>query len=103
MISRRGKRKLTYEGENFWWFVRVDSTGAHRIHIISEDKKVYLKRPFLDTEVPVTPAYVKKLLEEYFRKYKAAYAAECEMRTEREAICVSAGERSAGWQRISRI
>lgn len=68
MISRRGKRKLTYEGENFCWFVRVDSTGAHRIHIMSEDKKVNLQRPFLDTEEPVTPAYVRKLLEEYFRK-----------------------------------
>lgn len=68
MISPKGKRKLTYEGENFCWFVRVNSTGSHRIHIMSEDKKVHLEHPFLDTEVPVTPAYVRKLLEEYSRK-----------------------------------
>ena len=66
MISQKGKRKLIYEGEIFCWFVQVNSTGSHRIHIMSEDKKVHLKRPFLDTEVPVTPAYIRKLLEEYF-------------------------------------
>lgn len=68
MVSSKGKRKLNYEKQNFLWFVQVTSAGAHRIHIISEDKKVHLVRPFLDTEVPVTPVYIRKLLEEYFRR-----------------------------------
>lgn len=68
MISQKGKRKLTYEGTNFCWFVRAGSRGGHRIYIVSEDKKLRLEYPFLDTEVPVTPAYVRKLLREYFRK-----------------------------------
>ncbi len=69
MISQKGKRKLIYEGENFCWFVRVSFQKGHRIHIVSEDKKLHLEYPFLDTETPVTSAYVRKLLREYFRKH----------------------------------
>lgn len=66
MVSKKGKRKLEHEGKIFYWFVRRNSDGILRIRILSEDKKVNLDYPLLDREVSVVPAYVKKLLEEYF-------------------------------------
>lgn len=66
MVSKKGKRKLEYEGKIFYWFVRRNSDGIPRIRILSEDKKMNLDYPLLDREVPVVHAYVKKLLEEYF-------------------------------------
>lgn len=65
MVSGKNKRKIEYEGTNYYWYVRVNDHG-HRVHIISEDKKVHLEYPFIDTEVPVTPQDIRKHLEEYF-------------------------------------
>ena len=67
MVSKKGKRKLEYQGKVFYWFVRVNSEGIPRIHILSEDKKVNLESSLFDREVPVVSAYVKQLLEEYFK------------------------------------
>ena len=58
MVSRKNKRKIVYEGTNYYWYVRVDALG-HRVHILSEDKKVHLECPFLDTEIPVTPQNIR--------------------------------------------
>ena len=66
MVSKKGKRKLEYEGKIFYWFVRANSEGVPRIHILSDDKKVNLEYPLFDREVPVVTSYVKKLLEDYF-------------------------------------
>lgn len=63
MVNKKGKRKLIYAGKIFYWFVRIDDAG-HRIHIVSDEGK-HLAYPFLDTEVPVTPGYIRKLLEEH--------------------------------------
>lgn len=68
MISKKGKRKFEFEGNIFYWFVRVNHVGHQRIHIISEDKKVNLEFPPLDSEVPIEPSYIRELLKRYFNK-----------------------------------
>ncbi len=66
-VSPKGKRKYIYNNETYYWFVRKNSEGIFRIHIISYDKKINLERPMFDTEVPVTGAYINTLLDEYFK------------------------------------
>lgn len=68
MISKKGKRKLVYEEKIFYWFVRVNSIGIPKIHILSEDKKINLEYPLFDKEIPATTAYIKHLLKEHFEK-----------------------------------
>ena len=64
MVSKKNMRKIEYEGTCYYWYVRVKD-HSHRVHIISEDKKVHLEFPFLDTEIPVTPEDIRKHLKEY--------------------------------------
>lgn len=66
MVAKKGKRKIEYEGNVFYWFVRADDNGNIRIHILSEDKKINLEYPPFDSEVSVTPAYIRMLLDNYF-------------------------------------
>lgn len=65
MVTEKNKRKIVYKGINYYWYVRV-SEHRHRVHIISEDKKVHLEYPFLDTEIPVTPQDIRNHLKEYY-------------------------------------
>ena len=65
MVSGKNKRKIVYEGRNYYWYVRVGDYG-HRVHIISEDKKLHLEYPFLDTEIPVTPKDIRNHLTQYY-------------------------------------
>lgn len=65
MVLKKGKRKIQYDGQVFFWFVRADNTNTRRIHILSEDKKINLEYPLFDSEVPVTPSYIRHLLEHY--------------------------------------
>ena len=67
MISKKKKRKIAYEGITYYWYVLV-SKHSHRVHILSEDKKVHLVYPFFDTELPVTPLEVRRHLREYHDK-----------------------------------
>lgn len=67
MISPKGKRLLEYNMEKYYWFVRPDRTGSMKIHIFSEDKQMQLEYPVFDKEVPVTPAYIRRLLEDYLQ------------------------------------
>ena len=62
MVSKRNKRKIVYEGTEYYWYVKINEHG-HRVHIISDDKKVHLEYPFLDTEIPVTPQDIKNYLK----------------------------------------
>ena len=62
-INTKGKRKIVINDEIYYWFVRSEKDGSHRIHIMTEDKKVNRVYPMVDTEVPVTPGYICKLLE----------------------------------------
>lgn len=68
MVLKKGKRKIEFDGNIFYWFVRVNNDGHLRIHILSEDKQINLEYPPFDSEVPVTPAYIKRLLTRYFNK-----------------------------------
>lgn len=65
VVSKKNKRKITYKGMIYYWYVRINERG-HRIHILSEDKKVHLEFPFLDTELPVTPQRIREHLREYY-------------------------------------
>ena len=67
MVSKKGKRKLEYEGKIFYWFIRKDSAGRPKIHILSEDKKINLVRPFQDAEEPLS-VYIRYLLNEYYEE-----------------------------------
>ena len=67
MVSKKGKRKIEYEGKKFYWFVQSDDRRNLRIHILSEDKKINLEYPPFDSEVPVTPSYIRHLLDDYFQ------------------------------------
>lgn len=64
MVSGKNKRKIVYEGVNYYWYVRVHE-HSHRVHIISDDKKLHLEYPFRDTEIPVTPQDIRNYLKEY--------------------------------------
>ena len=66
-VSPKGKRKHIYNNETYYWYVRKNSEGIPRIHIISDDKKINLERPMFDKEVHVTGAYINTLLDEYFK------------------------------------
>lgn len=77
MVSKKGKRKIEYEGKSFYWFVRANPTGIPRIHILSEDKRINLEYPLFDREIPCTPAYVKRLLKEYFEKQQYKFELNC--------------------------
>ena len=68
MVSKKGKRKMDYEGKVFYWFIRKNSEGIPRIHILSEDKKLHLEYPLFDREVPVVSSYIRKLLKDYYDK-----------------------------------
>ena len=62
-INTKGKRKIVFNDEIYYWFVRIEKDGSRRIHILTEDKMVNRVYPMVDTEVSVTPAYICKLLE----------------------------------------
>ena len=66
-VSPKGKRKIIYLNETYYWFVRKNDEGILRSHIISDDKKINLERPMFDTEIPVTGAYINELLDNYFK------------------------------------
>ncbi len=64
MAFKKDKRKIEYEGKNYYWYVRVNEHG-HRVHIISDDKKMHLEYPFLDSEIPITPQDIRNHLKKY--------------------------------------
>ena len=65
MVSKKNKRKIQYEGANYYWYVRVNDHG-HRVHIISDDKKVHLEYPFFDTQISVTSKDIREHLKKYY-------------------------------------
>lgn len=67
MVSRKGKRQIEYCGETFYWFVRKNENNIPRIHIFSEDKKIRLEYPLIDTEISVTSKEIVRLLDRYFK------------------------------------
>ncbi len=66
MVSKKGKRKIEYNGNVYYWFVRKNSLGIPKIHILSEDKKINLEYHLFDSEVASTKKEVERLLRIYF-------------------------------------
>lgn len=62
-INTKGKRKVSFNAREYYWFVRIEKDSSHIIHIMTEDKKVNRFFPVMDTEVPVTPADICKIIE----------------------------------------
>lgn len=65
MINEKGKKKLEFQGENYYWFVRKDTDGSPKLHIISADKKLQLKYG-LDKEMTISAAYIKDVLQKHY-------------------------------------
>ena len=63
MVSSKGKRKILFNGQTFYWHIQKNDAGHPQIIIVSEDKSVYLKYGF-DKELIIGPAYIKDLLEQ---------------------------------------
>ena len=61
MISTKGKRKVVFEGSTYYWHIKKDENEIPWIHIVSEDKSVYMKRGF-DKEISVGSQYIKDIL-----------------------------------------
>lgn len=74
-INTKGKRKIIFNNEVYYWFVKIEKDGSHRIHILTEDKKINRVYPMVDTEVSVTPSYICKLLdnENAFEEYRKKF------------------------------
>ena len=70
MVSKKGKRKIEYDDNIFYWYVRTNPEGNPRGHILSEDKRINLEFAPFDSEIPVTPKEIKAKLERYFDKNK---------------------------------
>ena len=70
MIATKRKRKLTFEGKNYYWYIREEGTDWRSpvIHIISEDKKLRLAYHF-DRDIAIGTQYIKELLAMYFTEY----------------------------------
>ena len=66
MIATKRKRKLTFEGKNYYWYIREEGTDWRSpvIHIISEDKKLRLAYHF-DRDIAIGTQYIKDLLAMY--------------------------------------
>lgn len=67
MISTKGKRKLEYNGINYYWYIKKDSDQIPRIHVVSEDKTLQLTFGF-DREIGIGTQYVKELLARHLER-----------------------------------
>ena len=63
-INTKSKRKIVYKDKTYYWFVRIEKDGSHRIHIMTEDKRLNKAYPLVDTEVSVTPEYICKIIRD---------------------------------------
>lgn len=70
MVSKKGKRKIEYNDNIFYWYVSKKPDGNTKIHILSEDKRINLEFAPFDAELPVTPKEIKTKLERYFDENK---------------------------------
>lgn len=71
MVSKKGKRKIEYNGNIFFWFVRRNSLGISKIHILSEDKKINLQYPLFDMGISTMQKEIERLLKMYFDSNEA--------------------------------
>ncbi len=67
MISTKGKRKVTFQNQNYYWCIKKNEAYSPQIHISSEDKKLQLEYGF-DREIAIDNTYIKGLLSRHFDK-----------------------------------
>ena len=67
MISKNVKLKVVLRDKNYYWYIKKNEEGSPRIHIGSEDKKLYLEYGF-DRELAIDNTYIINLLTNYFDK-----------------------------------
>ena len=65
MISKKGKRRVEFGGETYYWFIKKNGDGIPEITIVSEDKSLRLTYGF-DREMGIGAQYIKTLLEDHF-------------------------------------
>ena len=87
MICKKGKRKLSYEGQMYYWYVRgmsLDDYGLrvtvteyynepypkrppNWVCVASEDKKLRLEF-FIDNEIPITSKLIQRELQKHLSR-----------------------------------
>lgn len=70
MINTKRKRKIVFREKTFYWYIKKDETGYPHIVVFSEDKKIRLNAPLIDSESIGGPRDVAELLEAYYKKCK---------------------------------
>ena len=38
-INKKGKRRIVFNDEVYFWFVKIEKDGSHRIHILRKIKR----------------------------------------------------------------
>ena len=66
MISKKGKRKLEFQGNTYYWHIKEDRDKNLRIHISSEDKSFYLTCGF-DREIGVGTRHIKAFYPDFLQ------------------------------------
>lgn len=67
MIDARGKRKLVFRGRVFYWYIKKDETGYPYIFVFSEDKRLRITEPLIDSEDICGPRAAIVLLQAHFK------------------------------------
>jgi hypothetical protein len=88
MVRKKGKRKLSYDGQKYYWYVRGMSLDGYSWRsataeyygepypkrtsdwacIASEDKKLRLEF-YIDNEIPITPRLIQSELQKHFSRW----------------------------------
>ncbi len=66
MISKKGKRKIIFRGQTFYWYIKKDEVGYPCVFVFSEDKRLRLKAPLIDSEAIGGPVDAADLLKVHF-------------------------------------
>ncbi len=65
MINKKNKRKLAFQGADYYWYIKKNDEDSPQIHIMSADKKIQLIYGY-DKEICISAYYIRKLLQKYF-------------------------------------
>lgn len=67
MVATKGKRRVEFQGRTYYWQIKNGNDDRPLIHIVSEDKSLFLKKGY-DHELCIGPQYIKVILKNYFNK-----------------------------------
>lgn len=66
MLSKKGKRKLVFKGNAYYWYIKYQE-GSPKIHIMSEDKKIQFSTWF-DKEMILGSWDIVNIMERHLIK-----------------------------------